>query len=157
MKAVSLILLSICLLCAGCRTEVQNEPLNKKIGEYIRRICEKDKPCRIQIKDALDFSWDKLYVFDEAVEEDEIRKILQANYSSASPHYSRKWVFVKDGQIVSTEQHILYEIDVPVDIGNVLLTEDNPQEKFSVFSRDSIFEATGDDKSYYSLRCLNCP
>lgn len=160
MKSVLLLLLSLCLLCSCSQPRINNEPINKRISEYIRQTCEENKPCKIEIKNVTDFSWDKLYVFDEAVENDVISKFLGINYSSTFPYYSRKWFFVKDNQIVRTEEHILYEIDMPVDNCSVLLTEDNRKEKFSIFNRDSTFEVSknrlNDNESYYYLRCINC-
>lgn len=160
MKSVFLLLLNVCLLCSCYQIRSNNEPINRQISEYIRQTCEENKPCKIQIKNVTDFSWDKLYVFNEAVESDVISKILGKNYSSTSPYFSRKWFFVKDNQIVRTEEHILYEVDVPVDNGNVLLTEDNPKQKFSIFGQDSIFEVSknklSDNEFYYYSRCINC-
>ena len=160
MKSLFLLLLSFCLLCSCYPTRLNNQPINKMIGEYVSKNCEANKPCKIQIKDATNFSWDKLYVFDRAVESDVISELLGIKYSSTSPYYSRKWFFVKDNQIVQTEEHILYEIDKSVDNGDVLIEEANPKEKYSIFTEDSLFEVSKNklnaDEHYFYLTCLNC-
>lgn len=122
------------------------------VGEYINKNCEENKPCKIKIKDAINFSWDRLYVFDIAVEDNVISEILGIEYSSNLPEYSRKWIFVKDNQIVYAAEHTIYEIDKPVRNGEVLLNEEHPKENYSVFNRDSSFEVSKnrlDDNEYY--------
>jgi hypothetical protein len=130
------------------------------IREYINKTCETNIPCKIQIKDATNFSWDKLYVFNEAVEQDAISEILGIKYSSSSIYYSRKWFFTKNNQIVKTEIHTLYEIDEPVDNGSVLIEEDNQKEKYSIFAENSLFEVSKNnlraDEYYFYLKCVNC-
>ncbi len=153
MKLVFLFLLS-CSLLYSCNRRY-NEPLNNQVSEYIRKSCQENKPCKIQLKDATDFSWDKFYFFNEAVEDNEIGRIVGINFSSRFT--SRKWFFLKDNQLVRSEEQILYEVDLPMKTGDVDFDYD--ENKFAVFQADSIFEletSKTETGVYYRLHCINC-
>lgn len=158
-KAVSLFLLICFLFCSCNRKELNNKIINNQIGEYIRKNCQINKPCKIQLKDVTDFSWDKLFVFDMAVESDVISKTLGTEYSSSSPYYSYKWFFVKNNQIVRSEEHIIYEIDKPMSAGDVSFVIKDSQKKFRIFDNAVVFDLERHnfhDSEIYSLDCANC-
>ena len=161
MNRLLIILLIACVFCSCYLTRLpKNEPIAKHISEYILANCQENYPCTIRLKDATDFSWDKLYVFDIAIENDVITKMVGTTKFTSSGDYSRKWFFVKDDQVVRFEEHILSAVDEPVANGSVLLEEGNPKEKYSIFSQDAAFEVVknklSDDEHYYYLTCINC-
>ncbi|MCY7346190.1 MAG: hypothetical protein LH614_08190 [Pyrinomonadaceae bacterium] len=165
MKSFFFILLSISLLCSYGRR--YNEPLNNQISSYIQRNCQEKQPCKIQLKDATDFSWDKFIFFDIPVEPEVISALIGEEFSSASPYYSRKWFFLKDNKVIRSEEQILYEIDVPMKNGDVdfdleggeRIKIEFAESNFALFQANSIFEIERNDTGtvqYYRLHCINC-
>lgn len=151
-------MLSSCFFYS-CKTQMPKEPIQEKISHYIGEKCIRREDCRIQIKDTMDFSYDKLYVFEMAVENDVIIRVLGSKFYSSSPYYSRKWFFLKDNQVVQSEQHLIPEIDNPIDDGDVDFEIKNVQEKYDVFGEDAVFEVERiktDTGEFYRLHCVSC-
>jgi hypothetical protein len=158
MKQVLVIIFTVCIL-GSCKAPRADEPVNEQIRLNIQKNCAEGKPCQVRLKDSTNFSWDKLYVFDIAVEPDVISEMLNINFDS-SGSYSRKWFFIKDNQVVHFEQKVIIVGGDSVVDGDVSLNEDAAQEKYSIFGQDALFEVSKNKydgtRSYYYLRCVNC-
>jgi len=157
----SALLVSIVCLFFSCQTlkSKSNEPIAKKISEYVRNNCLESKTCQIKLKETMDFSWDKLYVFDMSVEQQVLSSIIGEDFSSSSPYYSNKMFFTKGNKVVDFEQHLIPEVDNPFGDGDVDFEIKDAQNKYTVFNADSIFKVerikteTGE---FYRLHCINC-
>ncbi len=153
-------LVTICFLFS-CKTatQINNRPINEALLGYIQSNCNFEKTCRMELAKATEFSWDHLYVFDIAVEDNIISEKLGVKFNSVSQFYSQKWFFVKDGQIIQAEEKVIEEIDNPIKNGDIDFEIKDSQNKFALFDENSVFEVEEmkiGSKKYYYLKCNNC-
>lgn len=156
----SQVLLCIFLI-SSCNSTFNTEiSASETVYKYIVENCREEKGCEISLKKATDFSWDKLYVFRENVETEEINKLLNISYHHSSPYYSRKWFFVKDSKVVKFQEFIMSDIDDPVEDNDILLQRENPKHDYQVFDRNEVFKVSKnkleENKHYYYLTCKSC-
>lgn len=126
-----------------------------KTREYIKANCIDPKPCKIAAKDMTNFEWDKFYVFEPNVEDEEIEKVIGKKIESTT--YSRKWIFLKNGEIVHIERDRITDIEEPIGARDILIET----TKNCVIKPDSVFKIEKDlirsgDDVYFKLDCLNC-
>jgi hypothetical protein len=169
---LEVIVISTILFCfafgAGCSSDkapfINEGDLTKRIDELcVTRTNENDDPnkaeCIINLKDLFEFSWDQMYVFDLAVEDDVISDQIGSPFSSNTSDYSTKWFFLKDGKVVRFEERQVKEIDKPVSNGDVVFEIKDSERKFALFNKESKFKVVkmnvGDGKFKY-LKCLTC-
>lgn len=101
MKRILYILI-LPVLLLGCNNQYKGK-LESKIEKHIDKNCT--GACTIDLTDITDFSWDKLYTFDESVSLDTIERVLGQKY----PYYTdiaRRMIFV------DADNNIVYHEDV---------------------------------------------
>lgn len=136
-----------------------DEPIAGKIVKHIRENCSESKTCQLNLGEVTGFSWDKLYVFDMAVEQEVISKVIGEDFLFLSPYYSHKMFFAKDNKVVNFEQHIIPEVDSPFDDGDISFEIKDSENKYAVFDKNSLFEVERiktKDGEFYQLNCINC-
>jgi hypothetical protein len=96
-----------------------------KIGKKVDN-CQPEIECIFKISEITDFQWDKMFVFDYAVPDDEIAKHLGTEYGGGE-QFKRQLVFLKDGKIIHQENlltHVSDSVDDAVQFDG--LTYNNP-------------------------------
>ncbi|HLA95862.1 MAG TPA: hypothetical protein VK612_09090 [Pyrinomonadaceae bacterium] len=137
--------------------ENSGRPFNDMVFKELASRTNNRDP--LTIYSMTNFDWDKLYVFDLAVEDDEISQVLGIEFQSTSNQYSKKWFFEKGGVIVEREQKFIDEIEKPTKAGDVEFDITDSVRKFAVFKRDDLF--TVEEKKiqggrYFLLHCSTC-
>lgn len=124
------------------------------IVNYIENNC-KQFPCAIKIKEATDFNWDKMFVFDYGADIGEIERTVGTSIPRKK-EFSRKLVFTKEGNLVHYDElptNIEGIVDNQVGFDNV----GSYSHKVYLVD-DAVFEAqkySQSDKTYYQLKQLN--
>jgi hypothetical protein len=108
--------------------------------------------CIVLMKDETSFEWDKLYVFNLPLPQEEVDKVIGMSYSYYE-EFTRPMIFVKDGNIVYHENNrtnIEGIVDNQVIFGGILDTT-----RYRTFSIDeAVFRARkkkSGSKNYYEL------
>jgi hypothetical protein len=97
----ALSILSILAILSGCKGEVE--------GNLIREITQKcaNQPrsrCKVALKDAAPFSWDKLYLFGSWTTSEAIAEAIGLEYQgTAVPDDYRRMLFIQGGKVVHEE------------------------------------------------------
>lgn len=94
-----------------------------------------------------------------AVEQKVVSKVIGEDFIFLSPYYSNKMFFAKDNKVVNFEQHIMPEVDVPFDDGDVDFEIKDSENKYAVFDKTSLFEVQRIETKngeFYRLSCVNC-
>jgi hypothetical protein len=95
------------LLC-GCTSK----RIEQKIRDRIEAQCKNGGDCIIRIKDITDFGWDKMFVFDYGVSQEQIEKALGTPFPGYV-EFTRRLVFLKTGKIIYSEDEPT-DIEAPV-------------------------------------------
>jgi hypothetical protein len=106
----------------------------------IQKTCASQSKCRVSLRDATHFEWDRMYVFDYTVGRDEIEQVL----GCAFPDYEemdKRYIFMNKGKIVHSENS---EVDIEKPRKNELLFDIPPRSHYLNFGPDSTFEVTKD-------------
>jgi hypothetical protein len=169
-KTIFTLILSICIFwLSSCKTNdlptisLEND-LQKKIIEDCKQNTTQSpnnsiKNCQVKLNDLFEFSWDIMYVFDAAVDDNVISEQIGKKFLSTSSYYSKKWFFLKDGKIVNFNEKVIKEIDKPIENGDVDFEIRDSQHKFAAFKNNSAFdvdELNVGNGRYYYLKCVTC-
>lgn len=132
---------------------------DKPISEYVQKNCPPSGTCIIRLDEVMEFPWDRLYFFEDNVEESEISKILGIQYVSGTPYYSRKWFFLKDGKIVQSAIREIPEVDRRIEAGEVDFEMKDSVNNYLIIERGSNFSVERipcEGGEFYRLHCTNC-
>lgn len=160
MKIILLVCVTFSFL-AACWHEngVAREPVQSQVRKLIQNSCTSNNTCEITLSRATKFEWDKFYFFDMNVEDAIISKVLGFEYKSLTPNYSRKWIFLKNNELVLAEEDQIPEVDRPMEVGDIDFDLSDQRGNYAAFTNKSNFEAVGiaiDNGTFYRLRCINC-
>ena len=165
---LTLFAFGIALYVCSCDTAVPRGRAHKQIGEYIKNTCGTTPTCKIKLSNALDFGWDRLFVFHKNAESDVISKAIGTSYVEQFPNdYSHKWIFLSGDKIVLSEEHVVPGVDIPVQEGEIIFSfEDcsdflpDGQNNYLVFNKDDVFQVKGqrvsEKTSYFVLELKTC-
>ena len=112
-KVFFIIIFSIALF--GC-----NGTIEDKIVDNIKNNC-RQYPCLVRMNKLTDFSWDKVYVFGDAVSDAQIEQTVSTKVPDKKNEFARTIVFTKEDKVV-------YYEELPTDIEGMVknqLTFDN--------------------------------
>ena len=103
-----LIILSIYLIYGCSNTD-------DKLKKYIESHCsfEQSEICYIDLKDALNIDYDKMFLFGEGIRSDEISNIIGLTYSKDKfvPDSKYRIIFVKNNKVVYDDDYYQYQTD----------------------------------------------
>ena len=152
MKLLLLCLLFFTASCGAHKPDVQSILVKRILSE-----CSERQECEIQISDAMPFSWDKLYFFRFGTLDADITKMIETDVSFAEES-SYKYIFVKNGQVVRTEEHRVVDLDNVPD-GLIRFGTTDPTGMFALIEPASRLRVTFDRRtsgtSFY-LMCTDC-
>ena len=128
------------------------------VTEFIEKNCNDSSSCVVSIKDFTHFKWDKMYVFEYNVTDEEIEQELRQKFNEHSELVKRLF-FLRGDSIVHYEEH---EIDFERPAKNELFFYDafyNSHKRIVAFTPTSaVFVVTRkkwfDEYVYYTLIAL---
>ncbi|MBU1935218.1 hypothetical protein KKF04_04135 [Patescibacteria group bacterium] len=69
--------------------------------------------CIVSANEVTDFDWDRIYIFSDSVNNSQISKILQIEYSNEKAEMKRRTIFIKNNNIVHEELFSYEQFDGP--------------------------------------------
>ncbi len=166
--STSLGLLVFVVLCLNCAVK-QNTHLENHIVEgKIETLCkfksnanptESESHYTVRLNEVFEFNWEKMYVFDYAVEDHVIFDQIGFQFKFPASNASDKWFFTKSGTVVYFEENPVEKIDEPIQEDDVQFEIKNSQTKFAVYTPDNIFEVEFrrlDSGKFLYLKCISC-
>ena len=126
----------------------------------VKRIlseCSYRSECEIKISDAMPFSWDRLYVFGIGTLDVDINEMIKTEVSFAEES-SYKYVFMKRGEVILTEEHHVPDPDMVPD-GLIRFATTDPDRKYALVQPTSNLRVTIDRRNSgtsYILTCTDC-
>jgi hypothetical protein len=128
-------------------------------SQALEKSVSKDSGCVLKAKEIFKFSWDRLYVFDPAVEDNVIRQRIGSEFTTASEIGSVKWFFMREGKVILLEEKPIQKIDRPVNKGDVKVEITDALKKFSEIEPEDgleVNELQVGDGTFTYLKCVSC-
>lgn len=142
---LTLALLLLVVLC-GCR-----RGFDARVVSLITKDCHNTFPCVVQVKDATDFAWDKMYVISYTAHQPDVEKALGITLKPFT-EFTRKVVFTNNGHLVHYEEQPT-NVEHPVE--NEVAFEIPTGKDYAVYNADTKFTASklsSPDGTYYYLQ-----
>jgi hypothetical protein len=119
--------------CTGC----SNRPgkFQAKLIHAIKEKCRAGQPCIIRIKDLTDFSWDKMYWFENTASQEQVEQVLGTKVEPLQE--SLKIVFMNKGKIVLFENEP-YEMERAVP-DEVTFYDNSDSRNYQAYGPDAEF------------------
>jgi hypothetical protein len=153
MRLSMLVALSLLLLPSCGRETINPNSVEGRLVANINKSCRSSNVCTIRVRDATNFDWDKMYVFEYTATEDEIIKVIGLPLPRYD-EFKRKMIFVSGGKLAYSEAE-------PTDIESLINEQivfgipDN--ESYREFGPDPLFEVNKKSFSrgvYYELKLV---
>jgi len=151
MKASAILLIVIFNGCGHGPNDVQ-----RRIVDKIEETCGNQWQCSLDMSGTTTFDWDTFYFFRSGLVSSEISEMINTKVDF-SEEFSYKYVFLLDGQVVHTEEHLSSFDGPPPGTISMLSTDQNGY--FALIKKDSLLNARIDRRrsgTTYYLTCSNC-
>ena len=135
-----------------CRHENNSSRFEAKVVSQINRDCGTRTDCKIEIRKATDFDWDRMYVF-EAMEKDEIEKVLGCAFpANVDVAIEKHYAFLKSGKLVYSEN---VEVNHEHPIQDEVVFDRPEKPNYVTYTPDAVFSARKETRedaiSYFEL------
>lgn len=125
------------VLFSSCLTKsIDPNSFEGKLVTTINSTCGDFSNCTIRLKDVTEFDWDRVFVFNYAVTQEEIEKLV-GNPFPRYQEFERSMIFLNGGKIVYSESD---PTDIESLINNQVVFDTDERGNYKSYSSESRFE-----------------